>query len=157
MSDGRIDKDGPARPYVWEYRNLDWDSATDAGVNPVVINTWYTPLAVTDDVKAWYLTVEQTNTGATDETLEVELTVNGVAYTIIWLATSGQTRYVSFIINGTILAGNTAPNQMLSLDLDQSAPLETRSLGIRVRQTTVVDAVSAIIEVNMVYATLEVT
>ena len=56
--------------------------------------------------------------------------------------------------DGTLRSG-AAVQQLLSLDADQSAPLETRSLGIRVRQTSAVDAVSAIIEVNMVYEVMQ--
>ena len=136
---------------MYEYRNLDYDtSATD----PITINTWYVPLLPTANVKAYYLIVEQTNNGATDETLEVELTIDGTVFTDSGNRVSGTPYYILFDVNGGIWASGSV-RQILSLDLDQSAPLEDVSIGIRVRQTSAVDAVSAIIEVNMVYATLE--
>ena len=139
---------------MFEYKNLDWDTATDVPVDPVVLNDWYEPLPLTRNVKAWYLVVEQTNNGATIESIEVELTINGVVTPRVISAANGTLHYMMFDIDGDLQLSSTAI-QMLSLDLDQSAPLETRSLRGRVRQTTTVDLVSAIIEVNMVYATLE--
>ena len=138
---------------MYEYRNLDYDTATSA-VNPVVINTWYTALAVTRNVKAYYLIVEQTNTGATAENVGIELTINGTPITGTRTLNSGTPYYI-YLAGGWAITESVVVSQILSLDADQSAPLETRSLGIRVRQTTAVDLVSAVIEVNMVYATLE--
>ena len=157
MNGSRIGVGRRSRVGMFEYRNLDWDTSTDAGVDPVVINTWYTPLATTRNVKAYYLMVEQTNTGATDETIAVELTVNGVVYNYSTSIASGSTWYAYFYVSDGGLYLRNYMSQLLSMDADQSAPLETRSLQVRVRQTTAVDAVSAIIEVNMTYATLEVT
>ena len=136
---------------MFEYQNLDY--LNDA----LTINVWYTPLATTRNVKAYYLIVAQTNNGAADEDIEVELTIDGTVYTVIKSMISGQVYYYRMTPIGTIDPGSTNPYQMLSLDLDQSAPLETRSLGIRVRQTSAVDATGAVIEVNMVYATKELT
>ncbi len=152
---GSLDK--ASKMQMFEYQNLDWDTATDVPIDPIVINDWYVALEPTRNVKVWYLIIEQTNNGATNEDLEIELTINGVVFIANGAAiVSGDPRY--------IVAGSTGVfddvggvRQVLSLDGDQSAPLETRSLGIRVRQTTAVDLVSAIIEVNMVYATLEQT
>ncbi len=145
--------DKASKMQMFEYQNLDWIS-TD--VDPIVVlNKWYTPLLPTKNVKARYLVVEQTNNGAANETIEIELTINGTIYLLSILVGSGSENYYSLDINGVIVS--TVSNQMLSLDADQSAPLETRSLGIRVRQTSVVDVVSAIIEVNMVYGILEVS
>jgi hypothetical protein len=140
---------------MWEYRNLDWDTATDVPIDPIVVNNWYTALETTRNVKAFYLIVEQTNNGAAAENIEAELTIDGTAYVCgIGGAASGTPYYVFADIDGALdQVGNV--RQILSLDLDQSAPLETRSLQVRVRQTSAVDVVSAIIEVNMVYATLE--
>jgi|APSaa5957512576_1039674.scaffolds.fasta_scaffold49490_1 hypothetical protein len=143
-----------SRPYMFEYANLDYDTSGIA--NPIVINTWYTALETTKNVKAFYLVFEQTNNGATNETIVIELTIDGTVYTFSGSAASGDPRYVSFDANGDISVQGSI-EQILALDLDQSAPLETRSLSIRVRQTTAVDVVSAVIEVNMVYATLEVS
>jgi len=142
---------------MFEYRNLDWDTSTDAGVDPVVINTWYTALTPTRNVKAYYLIIKQTNTGATIENIEAELIIDGIVTTDVRDFTSGVEYYTRFSNTYDFDIKYNIPTQLLALDLDQSAPLETRSLGIRVRQTTAVDITSAIIEVNMVYATLEAT
>ncbi len=136
---------------MFEFQNLDWDTATDVPIDPVVINDWYVALVPTPNVKAYYLVVEQTNNGGTDETLELEATINGTIYTASINTASGVERNLIFNINA-VLDDVASRTQMLAFDADQSAPLETRSLGIRVRQTTVVDLVSAIIDVNLVYA-----
>ena len=136
---------------MYEYRNLDYDtSATD----PITINTWYVPLLPTANVKAYYLIVEQTNNGATAEDIVVELTIDGTVVFASLGCASGTVYYMRLDEVGGLRFSGTV-RQVLSLDDDQSAPLEDVSLGIRVRQTSAVDAVSAIIEVNMVYATLE--
>ena len=145
---------GSARS-MGEYRNLDWDTDTDAGVDPIVINTWYTAFETTRNVKAWYLIFEQTNNGASAESIEIEITIDGTVFTTGSINTaSGSAMYVNLNADGD-LGRSTTVRQLLSRDDDQSAPLETRSLSIRVRQTTAVDVVSAILEVNMVYQTLE--
>lgn len=140
--------------FMFEYQNLDYD--TTATANPIVINTWYTALATTRNVKSYYLIVEQTNNGATVEDIEVELTIDGTVYVAATAMNSGALYYANFGIAATF--GMTGiVNQLLALDADQSAPLETKSLQIRVRQTSVVDLVTAQIEVNMVYETLEMS
>ena len=132
-----------------EYRNLDWINTS------LTINEWYTALATTRNVRVWYLVVEQTNNGAAAEILEVELTIDGAApITRSVAAVSGTADYIYIDWNGA-LVDQAAVVQLLSLDNDQSAPLETRSLQVRVRQTSDVDATSAQIEVNMVYQTIE--
>ncbi len=141
---------------MFEYQNLDWDTANDVPIDPIVINDWYIALAEIRNVKAWYLIIEQTNNGATDETIVTELTINGVVYTSARNQVSGQPYYQYLTLDG-VIERELAIRQIVSLDNDQSAPLETRSLAIRVRQTTAVDAISAIIEVNLVYDTLEET
>ena len=140
---------------MFEYANLDWIS-TD--VDPIVVqNFWYTPLVETDDVKAYYLLVEQTNNGAAVEDIELEVTHNGTVDTLTIVgAISGTIYYAVYDVAG-VITFSTSVRQVISLDLDQSAPMETKSMMIRARQTTAVDIVAAQIEVNMVYATLEAT
>lgn len=146
---GTLDK--ASRLAMFEYQNLDYDTTGTA--NPIVINTWYTALATTRNVKGYYLIVEQTNNGATVETIATELTVNGTTYTNTdAAAASGVLQYMYFDENGALQNTGTA-QQLMALDVDQSAPLETKSLQIRVRQTTVVDLTTAQIEVNLVYVT----
>lgn len=138
---------------MFEHRNLDWISTT---VDPIVVlDKWYTPLPTTRNVKAWYLFVEQTNNGATAEDIEIELTLNGIALPTDTRASVSGTPYAVRIRNENdpfMDAGNWT---LGAQDSDQSVPLETRSLQVRVRQTTAVDVVAANIEVNMVYATKE--
>ena len=130
------------------FRNLDYDtSATD----PITINVWYTATLPIRNVKAYYLIVEQTNTGGTAEDIVCELTINGTIYNYSANIASGAAQYIFSYLGA--LGGSGSARQFLSLDADQSAPLQTRSLGIRVRQTSAVDVTSAIIEVNLVYTT----
>ncbi len=138
----------------YEYKNLDYDTSGIA--NPVVINDWYTALDTILDAKAWYLIVEQTNNGGTVENIDIEVTVDGAVFTRAAVGmVSGDDQYMIFDIEGVWgRVGNV--RQILALDEDQSAPLETKTLKVRVRQTSVVDGVSAVIEVNMVYAQKEV-
>lgn len=137
---------------MFEYQNLDWISTSVDAI--VILNKWYTPLTTTRNVKAWYLVVEQTNNGATNENIEVELNIDGTPLVYAAVANSGTTYYIHFAFDGTLISG-TGAWQIGSLDVDQSAPLETRSLQVRVRQTSVVDITAAQIEVNMIYATKE--
>ena len=131
----------------FEYRNLDYINTS------LVQNTWYTALATTRNVRAWYLVVEQTNNGAAAENIEVELTIDGTSITDSQNMNSGDVHYLLLSDEGAIQWSVGSVRQILSLDADQSAPLQTRSLGIRVRQTSAVDVTSAIIEVNLVYTT----
>ncbi len=143
--------------FMYEYYNLDWDTAIDVPIDPIIQNDWYEALVDLEDVKAYYLVIEQTNNGAAVEDIEVEITLNGVPYIYAGAAmASGVPAYLRFGITA-VINGPGVPMQMVALDADQSAPLETRLLSIRVRQTTPVDAVSAIIDVNLAGATKEVT
>ena len=139
-----------SQPRMSEFKNLDYIN------NALTINTWYTPLDTTKNVKAHYIIVEQTNNGATNEDIVCELTIDGTIYTWTRGAVSARPYYLFFTAAGAV-TDTDSKRQVLSFDNDQSAPLETRSLQIRVRQTSGVDVVSAQIEVNMVYATLEVS
>jgi hypothetical protein len=153
MSPEDLIKFGQGSAGMYEYQYLDYD--TSVVVDPIVINTWYTALETTANVKGLYLIVEQTNNGATAETIACEVTLNGTAYTAtLGGAASGGFFYLHFDRLGA-LQFNASAIQMRSIDVDQSAPVESRSMQVRVRQTTAVDVVSAIIEVNMAYSTLQ--
>ena len=147
---------GGGAPMMFEYRNIDY--ITTAVEDPVVINTWYTVMPTTEDVKLWYVVFEQTNNGATAETVECEFTINGGAPVVAAGAglDSGN-QYYAMVDLAAVGSVSGDVYQVSSGETDQSAPLETRSLQIRVRQTSAVDLVSAQIECNIVYATLEVT
>ena len=137
------------QPTCYEFKNLNWDTST------VVQNAWNTPLDTTSNpVKIYYLVFEQTNNGATVETVSLEITTNGTAHTTTSAVNSGAKMYVYFDEDGAIQRG-TSVRQLLSQELDNSAPLETKSVKIRIRQTTGVDPVSASLEVNMVYGEAE--
>lgn len=147
--------DRATKVYMFEYQNLDYDTTSVLPI--IVINDWYTALETTRNVKGWYLLVEQTNNGAAVETIVTELTIGGTVYTNTdAAAASGVLQYMYLDTDG-VLQNQATARQLLSLDDDQSAPLETRSLQIRVRQTTAVDAVAAQIDVNMNYAILTAT
>jgi hypothetical protein len=150
MSGQRFGGGGPRMMY--EYANLDWIQDT------LVQNQWYIVLGGgNDDLKIYYLIVEQTNFAAANEAIEIEWIIDGNATVqTIAAAVSGQVYYIGWQQSAANFA-STNPRQPLSLDFDQSAPLETRSLYMNVRQTSAVDPDAAQIEVNMVYATLEET
>ena len=133
---------------LWEYENLDWIS-TD--VDAIVIkDKWYEVLSVRY-VKLFYLISEQTNDGAAAETIEVRLTRNGGTPNLNSGARdSGVQYHYRFAMEGSFVIDGSE-QQLLSLDGDQSVSLETESLLIEARQTSVVDAVSAQIEINGVY------
>lgn len=129
----------------------------------LVINTWETVVADLSGgkpAKIWYIVVEQTNNGASAETVELEVTINGTAYT--WTLTdiaSAATVYMR--ITADLTAGDfttlstTTVRSILARDDDHTIPFVVDSVGlIRVRQTTDVDAVSAQIEVNIIWEKL---
>lgn len=135
---------------MFEHQLLDFITTS---VDAIVIqNKWYTALPLTKNFKGLYLIVEQTNDGAADETIEVEYLIDGVALTPATLLGSGVATYHGINTYGAVVT-NAAAIPMVFADFDQTFPLETKSLRLRVRQTSVVDAVAANIEVNMVYAT----
>jgi hypothetical protein len=140
-------KAGTRSTPTYEFQNIDWDTAV------VVINDWNEPMPTEDNVKCWYLVVEQTNNGATAETLQLEITLaSGTPLTLNIAADSGNRYYIYYNLNGT-LTSSTSIYTLGSLDPDNSVPIETSSMRIRIRQTTAVDVVSASIEVNVIYAT----
>jgi len=111
-------------------------------------------------VRFWYVIIEQTNNGATAEDLELEITINGTAYTISVTADDSQPYFV--FLSYSLVAGDfafgtgTSCRQVLASDIDQSAPMSCENVSlIRVRQTSDVDGVAAQIEVNIVWDRLE--
>jgi len=107
--------------------------------------------------------IEQTNNGATPESLELEITINGTAY-VFALACDSDTQYYGYI-NMNLTAGDFSPFLTATVVRPlashtgvavQSYPFVAASVGlIRVRQTTDVDVTSAQIEVNIVWDRLE--
>ena len=145
------------------------DYATASVVDPLVINDWYTAVADLSGgkpVKFVGIIIEQTNTDVTAETIELEITlahpVTGVmtTYTFAMALDSGTAYYG--IIEYSLDTGNFT----LTLTTSQTQPLwigekyssHSFTVGavglIRTRQTTAVDAVSAYIEVNIVWEKL---
>lgn len=148
--------EGDNRLGMFEWRNLDFSTADI--VDPLVINTWYEALPLTRNIKMLYCQVEQTNNGAAPEDLEVEFTIDGaVINRALPGEVSGATNYMIVNTLRQLLGSGPAARMILANDPDQAAPLETRSLRIKVRQTSAVDLVSAFIEVNANYFTLERT
>lgn len=126
----------------------------------LTINTWETVVADLSEgqpAKLHHIAVEQTNNGATVETIEIEITINGTAYT--WTLTGIADGAPIFLLithnldTGDFETNSTTSLQCVSaLDDDRSQPFVAERIGlIRVRQTTDVDGTSAQIEVNAVW------
>lgn len=113
--------------------------------------------------RIWYIRVEQTNNGVTAEDVELEITINGTAYTVgLAGIASGTPMYVRLIADlaaGDFSFVDYATLYQLGdgLGAQQTAiPFTADSIGlIRVRQTTGVDPVAAQIEVNIIWDKLE--
>lgn len=132
----------------------------------LVINTWETITGFSSGgkrCKILYMYIEQTNNGATDEDLELELTYldqNGTTRTITFslTAASGQ-RYYCYLtgdLTGGIFTGATSTSvyPMVTRGTDNIEGWKLRALtSARVRQTTDVDVVAAQIELNAIWET----
>ena len=112
-------------------------------------------------VRLWGIFVEQTNNGATAETIDLEITINGTAYEFTRSCDSGTPYYGA--IRSILTASDFTPQLNASTvttgsgDLGQyvAIPFVASSVGlIRVKQTTDVDGTSAQIEVNIVWEKL---
>jgi len=130
----------------------------------LVINTWETVIADLSGGKParlWFIIVEQTNNGATAETIEFEITINGTAYTVT-ITADDSTPYFIYVMH-SLTAGdftfNSSTGNMTVLGIgytQYAIPFSVDSVSlIRVRQTTDVDGTSAQIEVNIVWDRLE--
>lgn len=114
-----------------------------------------------DPVRLWYILVEQTNNGATAEDIELEITINGTAYTWTASCASGVINFGRFTYQ--LSAGDFETNLHTTAntvgggeDADQSVPFIAETVGlIRVRQTSTVDGTAAQIEVNIKWDKLE--
>ncbi len=143
-----IQTNGKANRQIYEFKVLDYTN------NSLTINEWLTPLDTALNIKATYLVFEQTNNGATAEDIELELILDGVVRTVSQTADSGVRYWIiinHFNVISTVLFGQ----QLMTSDFDQSASISSKSVKIRVRQTSTVDVTSASIEVNMLYHKLE--
>lgn len=107
--------------------------------------------------RLWYIIVEQTNNGATAETIALEMTINGTAYTVtITDAASGTPYYIYLYFN--LATGDfnfTSTTNVFAAGVhaaNVAKPFTARTVGlIRVQQTTDVDGTSAQIEVNIAW------
>jgi len=130
----------------------------------LVINTWETVVADLSGgkpAKIWSIEVEQTNNGATDETIELEITINGTAYVFTRSCISGTIYFGTFLQLSTgtdftpQLNASSFTTGATKLSANQAIPFMASSVGlIRVRQTTAVDVTSAQIEVNITWEKL---
>jgi len=129
----------------------------------LVINTWEeikANLSAGKPVKLWYIILIQTNNGATAETIELEITINGTVYTWSVAADSGTTYYC--VIGASLTGGDftaavvTTSNTVGNEPSDYEAvPFIAENVSlIRVRQTTNVDITTAQIEVNIIWEKL---
>lgn len=128
----------------------------------LTINDWETvsaDLSGGKPVKLWRIRVEQTNNGATAEDIELEITINGTAYTFSGTLNSGAG--YKGVCSGSLSAGDFsfifgAANTDFTVNSEGNSntavPFFAESVGlIRVRQTSTVDLVSAQIEVNVTW------
>ena len=131
----------------------------------LVINTWETVVANLSGGKParlLYIIIEQTNNGATAETIEFEITINGTTYTKTMTGMgSGTPVYLYFqkdLVAGDLVLLHTTTAFSVgcfALNTGVPVPFNVETVGlIRVRQTTDVDAVSAQIEVNIIWEKL---
>jgi len=130
----------------------------------LVQNTWETVVADLSGGKPariLYIFLEQTNNGATAEDLELEITINGIAYTFSQAAAASGSQYQGRI-SYSASAGNflaimgTGGWTVRGFNVNTSVDFIAESVGlIRVRQTSDVDITSAQIEVNIVWDRLE--
>ena len=105
-----------------------------------------------------YFVIEQTNNGATAETVVLEITINGTAYTVsIAAAASGTPYYIHLLADlatGDFTFGSSPNPNTCGTPYSQYDAVffcaETVGL-IRVKQTTDVDGTSAQIEVNITW------
>jgi len=128
----------------------------------IVQNAWETIAADLSGgmpARIFFVIIEQTNNGATAETLELEITINGTAYTLTVAADSGVVYYgyCQISLTGGDFTFNFFAAQQYTLgspgySTNRNIPFNAESVGlIRVRQTTDVDVTSAQIEVNIVW------
>jgi hypothetical protein len=125
----------------------------------LTINNWETVVADLSDgsrARLRFIMVEQTNNGATDETIELEITINRKPYTFTLSMVSGTLYFCSF--NQNLTAGDfttsvgTTNYAAMSVSSTVANWFNAESVGlVRVRQTTGVDGTSASIEVNIVW------
>lgn len=129
----------------------------------VVINTWYevvADLGSDKNVRCWFILVEQTNNGGTNETIEVEVEIDGTPYTCSQSLASGTRG--SVLVLHTLTGGDftlyltpTDATTMRGINTSNGIPFIGKIGRIRVRQTTDVDLTSAKIEVNITHDLLE--
>ena len=143
------------KPFYWKTQK-----PVDYLDNSLVQNTWENVVADLSGgkpTKLWYIIVKQTNNGATDEDIEFEITINGVAHTFSATCVSGTEMFCFF--NRSLAAGTWGCSMVStkyscneSVVDSKAVPFTAETVGlIRVRQTSDVDGVSAQIEVNIVW------
>lgn len=129
----------------------------------LVVDTWETVSANLSGgrpARVWYIVLEQTNNGATAETVELEVTINGTAYTFTFANIDSGADYFGYISFNqatgdfdpqiTDLPCSTGNSAALNGYDDRTVPFTCANVGlIRVRQTSAVDVTSAQIEVNI--------
>ena len=128
--------------------------------NTIVADAWEEVTADLSEgkpAKLWRVIIEQTNNGAGAEDLELEMTINGVAYTITMGAMVSGARWYVFLNRNLatgalelIASAVAATMGATGLSVHIAIPFVASTVGlVRVRQTSAVDVVSAQIEVNI--------
>lgn len=150
---------GSGKPVVYWRTQLPIDYIDTS----LVINTWETVsanLSGGKPARIWFITIVQTNNGATAEDIELEITINGTAYTVTTTQNSAGVYYVykhANLVGGDFYFEATTNVRAVGTGIsDFTVPFDAQSVGlIRVRQTTDVDGTSAQIEVNFDWEQLQ--
>lgn len=113
-----------------------WQHQADAVLNQAapVQNTWYTVLAATEDVRvvACSIRVETAN-----ETLEVEMVIDGVTYIANQLAVAATTYTMG--ISGNPVS-DTLNSSLTAVDIYRAFLIEGQNIRLRIRKTTALGA-----------------
>lgn len=147
---GSLDK---VKDTIWKTQ-IPIDYLNDA----LVQNAWDTvssDLSEGDPARLQFIIIEQTNNGATGEAIELEITINGTAYTFSATINSGTQYYACITYNkdtGDFECYLSSSKCQVGAQIStaMACPFVAESVGlIRARQTSGVDGTSAQIEVNV--------
>ena len=129
----------------------------------LTIDTFETVKADLSDgapAKLWYIIIEQTDNGATNEDLELAVTINGTVYSWTLTAVDGTPYFCTIAMGLTtsdFTPATSTDSKTVGNDVSdfEAIPFVAETVGlVRVKQTTDVDGVAAQIEVNIVWEKL---
>ena len=133
LSRGLIIYDG--NPLVPQFRDR---AMAEMDVTPPVDDLWYDVFDpdIASDLRGLFLTVRQSNGGASDEDLDVRVTADGTVYQGSFTATSGVVYYMYLdTYNQLNIVDDTVIREMKYME-----PWYAQTMRIRIRQTSAVGA-----------------